>query len=320
MENPQSNPSSKNTSTLQSVLEALLNTDRVFPPRLLTFFSDISEKDLLAVREIWGQVSVERKQSLLADLEVLMEADSLLCCDELAKFALADQDPQIRSRAVSLLWECEDPRLIKKLDAMLHNDPDPTVQVSAAAGLGRFVLLGELDEIPESVSRQALTSLKNRQSQNSPKELQQEILKSLAYTGSAEVSRRIEAAFADKEPSWRLAAIIAMGRSADERWEDQVLESLNSPISAIQNEAIKAAGDIELESARQPLLDMLDEGVPDLETRLHLAWALARIGGEDVKPALQTLLDEAQDEEEIDVIEMALEHLEFSEELPDLDL
>jgi hypothetical protein len=47
---------------------------------------------------------------------------------------------------------------------------------------------------------------------------------------------------------------------------------------------------------------------------------LARIGGEDVKEGIQALLDEADDEEEIDVIEMALEHLEFSEELPDLDL
>jgi hypothetical protein len=31
-------------------------------------------------------------------------------------------------------------------------------------------------------------------------------------------------------------------------------------------------------------------------------------------------MEEADDEEEIDVIEMALEHLEFSEELPNLDL
>jgi hypothetical protein len=57
-----------------------------------------------------------------------------------------------------------------------------------------------------------------------------------------------------------------------------------------------------------------------LELRLHAIWALARIGGEDVKETLQALLDEADDEEEIEVIEMALEHLEFSEELPDLGL
>jgi hypothetical protein len=65
---------------------------------------------------------------------------------------------------------------------------------------------------------------------------------------------------------------------------------------------------------------MLESGISDFELRLHVIWALARIGGEDVKESIQALLDEADDEEEIDVIEMALEHLEFSEELPDLDL
>jgi len=56
------------------------------------------------------------------------------------------------------------------------------------------------------------------------------------------------------------------------------------------------------------------------ELRLHVIWALAHIGGENVKETLQALLEKAHDNEEADVIERALDLLEFSEELPDLDL
>ncbi len=310
-----------NSSILvKPVVEALLDINHVFPARYLSFFSDISEKGLQAVRKAWPKVAVERKISLLSDLETLMEADSLLCFDEMAKFALEDNDPHVRSRAISLLWESKESRFVEALAEMLNNDPSKLVQVSAAAGLGRFILLGELDEIPEKSFELALSTLRKKDLETPYKEIQQEILKSLAYTGSPEIERQIERAYADPDLTWQLAAIIAMGRTADERWELSILESMNSQIIAIQNEAVKAAGEIELESARLPLLGMVETGIADLELRLHVVWALARIGGEDVKTALHQLLEEADDDEEINVIEMALDHLDFSEELPDLDL
>jgi HEAT repeat protein len=309
-----------NPTLVQSVIDALLDVDHIFPARYLPFFSDISEQGFNAVREVWPRVAVERRVSLLSDLELAMESDSLLSFDTLAKFALNDDEPNVRSQAISLLWESDDPAYLDILVEILDSDPSTLVQVSAAAGLGRFVLMGELDEIPPRLHKLAISSLRESQTGELSKDVQQEILKSLAYTGSTEINRQIEQAHADPDPTWKLAAVIAMGRTADERWESKVLKEMDSNITAIQNEAVKAAGEIELETARIPLLDMLESGISDFELRLHVIWALARIGGEDVKESIQALLDEADDEEEIDVIEMALEHLEFSEELPDLDL
>lgn len=309
-----------NPTLVQSVIDALLDVDHIFPARYLPFFSDISEQGFNAVREVWPRVAVERRISLLSDLELAMESDSLLSFDTLAKFALNDDEPNVRSQAISLLWESDDPAYLDILVEILDSDPSTLVQVSAAAGLGRFVLMGELDEIPPRLHKLAISSLRESQTGELSKDVQQEILKSLAYTGSTEVNRQIEQAHADPYPTWKLAAVIAMGRTADERWESKILKEMDSNITAIQNEAVKAAGEIELETARIPLLDMLESGISDFELRLHVIWALARIGGEDVKESIQALLDEADDEEEIDVIEMALEHLEFSEELPDLDL
>jgi HEAT repeat protein len=309
-----------NPTLVQSVIDALLDVDHIFPARYLPFFSDITEQGFNAVREVWPSVPVERKVSLLSDLELAMESDSLLSFDTLAKFALNDDEPNVRSQAISLLWESDDPAYLDILVEILDSDPSTLVQVSAAAGLGRFVLMGELDEIPPRLHKLAISSLRESQTGELSKDVQQEILKSLAYTGSTEINRQIEQAHADPDPTWKLAAVIAMGRTADERWESKILKEMDSNITAIQNEAVKAAGEIELETARIPLLDMLESGISDFELRLHVIWALARIGGEDVKESIQALLDEADDEEEIDVIEMALEHLEFSEELPDLDL
>jgi len=311
----------KGKSTLiQPMIEALVDVSHVFPARYLPFFSDISEEGFKAVRKVWFQVATERKVALLSDLELAMESDSLLSFDTLAKFALEDSEPNVRSLGISLLWESDDPVYLDTLVKVLSSDPSDLVQVSAAAGLGRFVLMGELDEIPQRLHDLAVSSLHEKQASNPSKDVQQEILKSLAYTGSPEVNRQIKQAYSDPDTTWKLTAVIAMGRTADDRWESEILKDMESMITAIQNEAVKAAGEIELESARLPLLDMLDSGITDLELRLHVIWALARIGGEDVKETLQAVLDESDDEEEIDVIEMALEHLDFSEELPDLDL
>lgn len=311
----------KDTPTLvQPVIDALLDIDHVFPARYLPFFSDISEQGFKAVREAWPLIPVERRISLLSDLELAMESDSLLSYDTLAKFALNDDEPNVRSRAISLMWESDDPDFLDSLVEILESDPSDLVQVSAAAGLGRFVLMGELDEIPCRLLKTAVSSLQKKQAGKPSKVVQQEILKSLSYTSSIELNQQIEQAHADPDLTWKLTAVIAMGRTADDRWESKVLREMESNTTAIQNEAVKAAGEIELESARLPLLDLLESGISDLELRLHVIWALARIGGEDVRESLQALMEEADDEEEIDVIEMALEHLEFSEELPDLDL
>lgn len=309
-----------NSTLVRPVIDALLDVGHLFPARYLPFFSDISEQGFRSVCEVWPSVTVERKVSLLSDMELAMESDSLLSFDTLAKLALSDDDPGVRSQAISLLWESDDPAYLDTLMDILDSDPSDLVQVSAAAGLGRFVLMGELDEIPQRLQKLAISSLRKKQAEKPSKHVQQEILKSLAYTGSTEVNRQIELAYNESDPTWKLAAVIAMGRTADERWESKVLKDMESSNTSIQNEAVKAAGEIELETARLPLLDMIESGISDLELRLHIIWALARIGGEDVKESIQALLEQADDEEEIDVIEMALEHLEFSEELPDLDL
>jgi HEAT repeat protein len=310
------------TSNLQlnSVLSALLDNDQLFPTKLLPFFSDIANSDLEEIKKIWPKITLERRISLLSDLEEMMGDDTLLCCDGLAKFALTDDFPEVRVAAISLLGECDDPKLARAFVGMLDHDESEIVQVALAEALGKFVLLGELEEIERDISKLSIEALTSKLKSKPSKELQQELLKSLAYSSNPEISRMIEASFMNTDPSWKLAAIISMGRSADDRWEKPVLQMIESENPEFQSEAIKAAGELSLSSARALLIQLLETEEDDMELRLNAIWALSKIGGDNVKSVLQHILEETADDEETQMIEAALEELDFYSELPDLDI
>jgi HEAT repeat protein len=123
----------------------------------------------------------------------------------------------------------------------------------------------------------------------------------------------IESAYHDKDPDWVVSALFAMGRSCDERWKKQVLSQLHSPDDDIRSEAIVAAGELELSSARSVLLDLLDDE-EDVEIRRALIWALSKIGGEGVRTKLDELIDLEEDDDVADFLEEALENLSFTED------
>ena len=144
-------------------------------------------------------------------------------------------------------------------------------------------------------------------------------LESLGYSGREEVVPLIEAAYHEKNPDWVVSALFAMGRSSDDRWKKQVLSQLRAPDEDIRSEAIHAAGELELASARPVLLDLLEDE-EDLELRRELIWALSKIGGEGVRDRLEELLDAETDDEEAEFIEEALDNLFFTEDMAELDM
>ena len=123
----------------------------------------------------------------------------------------------------------------------------------------------------------------------------------------------IETAYHDKDPDWVVSALLAMGRSNDDRWKKHVLSKLHAPDDDIRSEAIVAAGELELTSARAALLDLLDDE-EDEEIRRHLVWSLSKIGGEGVRDKLEELIEIEGDGDEADFLEEALENLSFTED------
>jgi HEAT repeat protein len=302
------------TTPFSAVIAALLDESKLFPARYLQRFSDIESVDLKAVLAAWPDVSGQRKQTLLQDLEDLAETDTLVSLDAFARALLTDPLAEVRLRALRILVESDEPRLIQAYRKLLRSDPDMEVRAAAAANLGHFVLLGELEKIPAEEKQEIEVDLMLALDSSKSQSVRQRALESLGYSGRAEVPALIEAAYQQKVTDWKVSALCAMGRSSDTCWSKQVLSQLHAPDEEVRIEAVRAAGELELEPARGILLDLLADE-EDIEARKELVWALSRIGGQGVRARLEEMLDAETDDEEAEFLEEALDNLTFTEDL-----
>ena len=237
----------------------------------------------------------------------------------LPRALLTDPDPEVRTRAIRLLDEYEDPKIVPSYLDMLKNDPSVDVRVEAANALNLFVDLGELEEISESIYHQVEDALLASANSEDDVRVRRAALESLGYSSRPEVITLIESSFHRVDPAWQRSALIAMGRSADERWDDNVTRSLVHVDDRIRQAAVQAAGELSLSSARPILLKMLGEE-EDPEILSAVIWSLSQIGGEDVRTYLENLLDQLEDDEQIAFLEEALDNLAFTEDLDRFDL
>lgn len=307
------NPPTRAVS-FEKIIAALLDNEHPFPPVHLHRFSDISTDDFKSLEASWYQINPDRRASLLEDLENLADSDTLVSFDDLSKFALNDPDSRVREVALRLLWESSDETLIKKMIQMLDTDPDERVRAAAATALGQFVYLGELEEItPGSLKPIEDRLLAVTTNPGEPKLVRRRALEAMGFSSRPELKSLIIAAYNNPDPQWLISALFAMGRSANSTWIPSVLDMLDSENDDVLYEAVRAVGELEAATARRKLLKLLKTYPEGSEVRLAAIWSLSKIGGERVRDTLEKILDKSEDDEEIDVLEDALENLEFTE-------
>jgi HEAT repeat protein len=309
------------TASFQTVLDSLLAPGRDFPRRYLAHFSDISPLELQILLDVWSRVKLDRKLSLLEGLESLAGVDTLVNFDDLACAILDDPEASVRVKAIRLLDReaCDDVKLIPVYLDLLKNDPDAGVRAEAANALSLFVNLGELEEIAEEAYREVHAALLESARGEEEAKIRRRAVESLGYSSNPEVVELIESAFEHEGVDWKVSALTAMGRSADERWEDRILRSLLDDNQKIRKAAVQSAGMLSLKSARLPLLRMFEEEESD-EVISAAIWSLSQIGGEDVQTYLEALLDQTEDEDLIEFLEEALDNLGFTEDLNRFEL
>lgn len=306
--------------SFEKVLDSLLADRKEFPRRYLKEFSDIGTLELKTVLDVWPRVNTSRKLTLLKELNIMAKSDTLVSFDDFARAVLVDPDPQVRTLAIRLLDECEDIKMVPSYLDMLTTDPDTDVRVEVANALKMFVDLGELEEIPESIFHHVEDALLAVAAGEDTGRVRRTALESLGYSSRIEVSTLIESSFHREDPHWQASALTAMGRSADDRWDETVLHSLVNEDDRIRQAAVESAGELALKSARPILLKMLGEE-EDLDMLNAIIWSLSQIGGEDVRTFLESLLDQLEeDDEQIAFLEEALDNLAFTEDLDRFDL
>ena len=302
------------------IKQALLNTKAPFPATLLYFFSDITEDELEQLREVWSQVTIQRRRGLLEDMESLSENDTLLFFDPVAMMCLTDEDPVARATAIRLLWQSQNETLVPLFLKMMTDDPESIVRAAAATSLGNFVYMGELDEIRESTYQEILEKLIQTHLSSDDVLVRRRALESLGYASHPEVTNLIEKAYQDTDDEWLQSALFAMGRSYDHRWDDAVIRMIDHPDLLVRYEAVRAAGELELSEARELLFDLLEEGTDDDDLYFAAIWSLTKIGGDGVRSLIEMSLEETEDPDEIQFLEEALENLDFTEQMNMFDM
>jgi len=303
----------------QTLVNALLDTDKDIPSHYLYEFSDIEPTSLKTLQEAWPRIELDRKLHLLDQLNALANEDTLVCFDDFSRALLTDSEPQVRIRAIRLLIECEDHHLVQIYIDMATNDNDTTVRTEAVSTLGIFVQLGEFEDIPEDLHHQIEDVLLEIANGEDDPSVRRRALESLGFSSRDEAPILIESSFKRQDPDWKASAVFAMGRSNDQRWADQVLRMMVSENYRVRIAAVQASGELELALARPLLLRLLEEEFDDALVGAAI-WSLSQIGGEDVRLYLQNLLDNAEDDEQAAFLEEALDNLTFTEDMASFNL
>ena len=307
--------------SFQSVLNHLLDSQKDIPQGHLQFYSDLDPKSLRLFLDVWPRVKPTRKLILLNELVTHFEEDNLVSYEEIARALLNDADSEVRTRAIRLLAESDDPKLASTLTEIYLNDADLAPRMEAATLLGEFILLGELEKLSESLQRKiedAMISIVR--SEDNPT-LRKHSLEVLGYSSRPEIYGLIESAFERPDPTWISSAVRAMGRSHDERWNDDVVSMLLNDDPRIRFAAIEATGELIIQEAAPLLIQILDdEEEEDDNVAVAAIWSLSQIGGEETRIYLVNLLENTEDEDLVEYLEDALENLDFNEELNNFDL
>ena len=295
------------------LIAALLDDQTPFPPRYLHRLSDLAPEDAEALAQAWPKISPRRRGALIEDLEELNQADDLLSFEDVCRLAMHDPAPNVRASAVRILREYELPQYIPDFIRMAQHDTDVEARAASVTALGTFIYLGEVDELPDSVLKRVEEYLLGILNGKDVPLVRRRALEALGYSSLKEVGEAIEQAYASDDAEWLVSALNAMGHSANRTWKAKVVSMLDHSHPLVRAEAASAAGELEIKSTVPALIRMLRD--PDQDVRMAVIWALSQVGGKSARPALEKLLETTQDDEEEELLENALDNLDFTEDL-----
>jgi len=296
--------------TFREFLSKLSDMDAPIPLDQMSLLSDLDQRQLNEIADIWLQISASRRTVLLEHCGRLADENIELLFEALNRFALTDPAASVRTQAVRNLWECETLDLVPLFLASLTEAESPEERSAAAEALGRFVYLAEMGDLTESLQESLETALLHAVRADSDKDVRRRSLAALGYSARPDVAPFISQFYSGEAEEDQLAALLAMGRSADNRWDETVRLALKHVSPSIRIQAARAAGELELSSAVEELVELLS----DIDSRIQAAaiWSLGQIGGERAREAL-LFIEPGDDETLADLIEQALEHLAFVE-------
>jgi HEAT repeat protein len=291
----------------EELLERILANAGAIPFSQLYALSDVPRDRLPAFAQAWEVLSAADRRRLMNALVELAEASFQVNYDAIFRHCLSDPDPAIRALAIDGLWENEEVPLVGRFITALRSDPAPEVRAAAATALGRFVLAGELERIDPAIQNRIMSELLTIIHLDGESiEVRRRALESAGYTCTPETTEALDSAYYQGDENLRLSAIVAMGRSCDRRWQELILDELESSSAAMRYEAALAAGELMLRAAVPILARLMEDG--DHQVRDATIWALGQIGGTQSKRLLLEAFEGADEDMQAILEEALAEH------------
>ena len=294
--------------TLERYFEELAQGDEALNHSRLASLSGLDSTEIEHLRRRWPSIPTDRRREMMSRLVTLAEDDVDLDFEAVFRHSLKDEDPVVRERALSGLWECDDRTLMGSLISLLQDDPIEQVRASAALSLGRFSTLATLGKLlPKDGERVQEVLIAVVEDDTESTEVRRRALESAAVFNEGKIQQLIRDAYHSADETMRLSAVFAMGLTCDATWLSTIFSDLNSNDPAMRYEAANACGELGEEEAVPYLIALLQD--EDLQVQLASIRALGALGGRLATKALQRCLRD--DEEAIqEAAEAALEQME----------
>ena len=294
---------------IETTLRLLVaSVDGSFDAVVFYGLSALTESEINRVQAVWDSLPDDYRIKLLQRLVDTSETNFDLDYRGLAFYALSDDHPEVRTAAIELLWEDETLELMQHLIEMAQWDESISVRSAAASALGRFILLGELGDLPEVETMRAQDAVVELlTNQDEDVEVRRRSLEAIANCSHEIVDEAIEEAYHSLDSRMRASALFAMGKTCDAQWSEIVLRELDSDDPEFRFEAARASGELELEEAIPSLTRLAQSG--DREIKEAAIWALGEIGGGQVIKILTVIADsiaETGDDDLLEAVEEAI--------------
>jgi hypothetical protein len=289
--------------TLIETLEAMkANEDGTANATIFYGLSGLTMDDIKLVKPAWETLPVEYRRKLMMDIAEASESNFELDYQSVGFMGLDDEDSEVRQAAIDALWVEESLEFLARLIDITQWDESQEVRAAALSALGRYILLGEYEEIPEHDAILAQeTAINIWTNEDEPIEVRRRALEAISNSSHEILPDAINEAYHDSNRLMRISAVFAMGRSYDHQWQEIVLRELSAPDDEMRYEAARAAGELEIEEAvpRLGRIAVNDER----EIKEVAIWSLGEIGGSQAMRILSALAEDAQGAEDESLLE-----------------
>ena len=92
-----------------------LATDSELHTAAIYALSRLDQESLEAFKAIWPSIGIERRRSIVREMQEIAEVNFEVDFDPIFLLCLADDDAEVRATSVKSLWENENPALIRPL-------------------------------------------------------------------------------------------------------------------------------------------------------------------------------------------------------------